>query len=125
MPGASTALKNSILDHFGNNTAWTAPTTWWVQLHTGDPGSAGTSNVATETDRQEITDWSAAASGSMGMAAALLWTAVAATETYTHLSIWSASTGGTFRASGTVTGGAVLIGGDFQLDTLVISITDP
>ena len=34
----------------------------WIKLHTGAPGSAGTSNAATNTTRKQAT-WTSAASG--------------------------------------------------------------
>src|SRR5690606_36777614 len=51
----------------------------YIQLHTDDPGAAGTSNVATEGDRVQVT-WGAASSGSMSSASDLEWTNVAGSE---------------------------------------------
>lgn len=86
----------------------------FVQLHTDEPGAAGTTNVATETDRA-TTQFAAASGGAKATNADADWTAVAATEEYTHFTIWSAGSGGTFQYSGTVTGGSVTLGNDFQI----------
>lgn len=79
-----------LLDAVLNADAFSV-TTVAVQLHTGEPGEAGTSNVATETDRTVAT-FAAAAAGACASDADITWTAVAATETYTHISLWDNAT---------------------------------
>jgi len=80
-----------------------------MQLHSGDPGAAGTSNV-TSAARQAIT-WSAATNdGDFGLASSVAFTGVAANGAATYVSLWSASTGGTwygnFQLSGDQTANA-------------------
>ncbi len=96
----------------------------WVQLHVGDPGANGTANVATETDRIQAT-WGSAASGTISNSAQLQWTTVAGTEDYTHFTVWTASSAGTFGSSGTVTANAVTPGDTFTIPTgdLDVSLT--
>lgn len=95
--------------------AWTEPAELWVKLHTGDPGSAGTSNAASNTTRQEGT-FSAAANGSITTSAACTWTSVSATETYSHVSFWDASTAGTFIGSDALeTARGVTAGDTFEI----------
>jgi hypothetical protein len=96
----------------------------WVQLHTGDPGANGTANVATETDRVQAT-WGSAASGTISNSAQLQWTNVAGTEDFTHFTVWTASSAGTFGFSGTVTANAVTAGDTFTIPTgdLDVSLT--
>ena len=65
----------------------------YIQLHTGAPGEAGTANVATETDRQQVT-MGAASSGTRTSTSALEWLDVAADERITHVSAWDASSAG-------------------------------
>lgn len=113
--GISTAEANEALD------AWLASYTW-VKLHTGDPGSAGTSNAATETTRKQAT-WTSAASGAVSNNGALTWTSVAGSEDYTHFSLWTASSGGTFGGSGTITANAVTAGDTFTIATGDLDIT--
>lgn len=92
--------------------AWLASYTW-VQLHTGDPGASGTANVATETTREQATWTTGAAAASNN--GALSWTSVAGTEDFTHFSLWTASTAGTFGGSGTVTANSVTAGDTFTI----------
>lgn len=96
--GLAPAIANAILDAYCRNVAWTQPAAFWVKLHTGDPGAAGTSNAAAETTRKQAT-FSAASGGAITNSAALTWTSVSTTETYTHASFWDASTAGTFTGS--------------------------
>jgi hypothetical protein len=83
----------------------------WVKLHTGDPGPNGTANAAAETNRQQITS-AAAAGGALTSTADMVWSAVAGTETWRYITLWSASSGGTFGASGTIVPKSVTAGDD-------------
>lgn len=117
--GLSSTVANAILDALCRSVAWTDPAAVYIQLHTGDPGSAGTSNVATETDRTQATFGAGASGGAISNTAAISWTNVAGTEDYTHYSAWDASTSGNYLFSGTVTANAVVAG-----DTFTIAIGD-
>lgn len=114
--GLASATAAALLDALANQTNYTAPTALWIKLHTGDPGSAGTSNAATETTRKDATSAFAAASGgTCSSNVDLTWTSVAGTEDFTHYSVWSASSGGTFYWSGTITANSVTAGDTFTL----------
>lgn len=114
--GLSAATANSLLNAIYNQTNYTAPTAIWVQLHVGDPGPAGTSNVATETTRKDITSsFSSASGGAVTNDVAITWTGVVGTEDFTHWSLWSASSAGTFYQSGTITANAVTVGDTFTI----------
>lgn len=96
--GLASGIANAILDALCRSVAWSEPAEFWVKLHTGDPGAAGTANAAGETTRKQAT-FSAAAGGAITNSVALEWTGVSTTETYTHVSFWSASAAGTFLGS--------------------------
>jgi hypothetical protein len=111
-----------ILEHTTGKTAWTIPSNVYVKLHTGDAGEAGTSNAATETTRK-VAAWATAASGSIATSATLEWTNVAATETYSHWSLWDASTAGNCLWTGALSSSAAVTAGDtFQITTLTLSL---
>jgi hypothetical protein len=60
--------------------------------------------------------FSAAASGAITNSAAVEWTAVSTTETYSHVSFWDASTAGTFLGSDQLAASkAVDAGDDFTI----------
>jgi hypothetical protein len=125
-PGLAGPICDALINSILSDASFTAYGPLYVQLHTGDPGSAGTSNVATESTRESTGTMttSSGGAGSSDNEAAITWTSVAATETYSYCSLWSASSGGTFIASGTVTGGAVVSGDTFTfpISDLVVSI---
>lgn len=109
--GLASGIANSILDALCRSVAWSDPAAFYVKLHTGDPGSAGTANAATETTRKSAT-FSAASAGAITTSADLSWTSVAATETISHVSFWDASTAGTFLGSDALSASKSLTAGD-------------
>lgn len=117
--GLASGTANAILDALCRSVTWAEPDAVWVKLHVGDPGAAGTSNPAVETDRVQATFGNAAAGGAISNTVQLQWVGVAGTEDYTHFSAWTASSGGTFLFSGTITANAVTIG-----DTFTVPIGD-
>lgn len=106
------ASRNQMLDAYVGRTTYTANAAFYVKLHIGDPGSAGANNAAVETTRQAVTFGSAAASGAISNTAAVEWTNVSTTETYTHVSFWTASTAGTFLGSDDLSSSAAVTAGD-------------
>lgn len=113
---AELALLNTL-----RNTSFAVAATY-VKLHTGDAGEAGTSNAATEATRKAIS-FSAASSGSMASSATVEWTNVAATETYSHWSLWDATTGGNCLWTGALSSSAAVTAGDtFQITSLTLSL---
>lgn len=115
--GMSSTVANAILDAYARSVTWTEPAELWIKLHTGDPGSAGTSNAASNTTRQEGT-FSAASGGAITTSADCVWTSVSATETYSHVSFWDASTAGNFLGSDALeTARGVTAGDNFTIAT--------
>lgn len=113
--GMSTATCDSILDAIFNATSYSVATPY-IQLHTADPGASGTTAVATETTRK-LVSMGAASGGAISNDAAITWTGVTGTEDYTHWTLWTASSAGTFIGSGTVTANAVTAGDTFTIPT--------
>lgn len=120
--GLSSGIADDILDALLNNTAWSQPATVYAQLHTGDPGAAGTSNIATETTRKAVS-FGSSSGGSCSSDADTSWTSVAGSEDYTHYSLWDAATDGNFLESGTVTANAVTAGDTFTIASGDITLT--
>jgi hypothetical protein len=111
-----------ILEHTTGKTAWTIPTNVYIKLHTGDAGEAGTTAAASETTRK-VAAWATAASGSIATSATLEWTNVAATETYTHWSMWDDVSAGNCLWTGALSSSAAVTAGDtFQITSLTLSL---
>jgi hypothetical protein len=103
--------RNKMLDAYVGRATYTASAAFYVQLHTGAPGAAGTSNVAGETTRKLVTFGDAAASGAIANTAIIEWTNVSTSETYSHVSYWTASSGGTFLGEDDLSSTAVMVAG--------------
>ncbi len=113
--------RNKMLDAYAKGVDYPGNAAFWVKLHTGDPGAAGTSNPATETTRKQATF-----GGSAGLvpSADIDWTAVSTTETYTHVSFWTASTAGTFLGSDDLSATAAVTAGDnFRIPSGSLALT--
>lgn len=119
----ATNLANKWLDMLGG-TAFSAPATTAVKLHTGDPGSAGTANASAETTRKALT-WSSAASGSKAITTTLpSWLWAAGNETITHISVWDSTTAGNFLFSAALTASKSVTNGDtLNLTALTFALT--
>jgi hypothetical protein len=117
--GLSVANANAFLNWLFNGTAMpAAPAGCWIQLHVGDPGAAGTANIAGNTTREDLRAAMAdAAAGAVTNDVLVAWSTaeVDTAEDYTHWSAWSANAAGTFLCSGLMTANAVQIGDEFVI----------
>lgn len=100
---------------------------WYVGLHSGDPGAAGTSNAITGTvsgSRQPST-MAAASGGAKSQTAGGSWASWdGGSTTISHISVWSTASGGTFEFSGALTVSKAITDGDtFNLNSLSVTIT--
>lgn len=119
--GFSNTVANAILNHLRGGATWVPPDEIYIKLHIGDPGAAGSANPAANTLRKFVT-LGGASGGSVSNSSLLQWLAVSDNETYSHASLWSAVTGGSFLISGvlptpvTVTAGATFTVPSGELD---------
>jgi hypothetical protein len=96
--GLAAATANAFLDALGNAANYTAPTVFYVKLHTADPGASGATAAAGETTRKQAS-FAAASGGAITTDAALTWTNVSTSETYSHVSFWDHISAGNFLGS--------------------------
>lgn len=91
----TTSLANAWLNVLGGTT-FTGITSLYVQLHTGDPGAGGTSNISVGSTTRVIMAVAAASAGSIALTGTQpSWTNGGTTETLTGITVWSAITAGT------------------------------
>lgn len=115
--GPSSYLANKWLDMVGG-TAFTAPAAAYAKLHTGNPGSAGTSSASANTTRVQVALWSSASGGVKQGLTVLEWSSWASgAETITHVTLWDAASSGNFLWSFALDAGRTVNNGD----TLTIS----
>lgn len=115
--GLSAASVNAFLDTtFG---------TTFVKLHTADPGAAGATAAAAGDTTRKAATMAAASGGSKAMTGtAGPWTNGGTSETIAFISLWSASTGGTFNASAPLAvSQAWASTNTFSLSSLSVAIT--
>lgn len=98
--GWSASFANKILDAMYRGVSFTPPAAVWAQLHTEDPGAAGTANVSSVTARQQLT-FPATTGGVAGESTTPSWGnwAGASPETIVAISLWDASSAGVFIKS--------------------------
>jgi hypothetical protein len=109
------ATKNAMLD---------AITFDRIRLHSGAPGASGTDNALGAG--LSAATFSAASSSSRALASAVAVTGLAANQSVTHFSVWTAS-GSVFRGSGTISSGDVAANaaGEFNLAVgTALNLTD-
>ncbi|WP_069883529.1 phage tail fiber protein [Streptomyces luteocolor] len=107
-------------------SAYSAVAGTFAQLHTGDPGAAGTANVSVGSTTRNSFTFAASSSGSaLALSAApSAWTNGGTSETLTHISVWTASTSGTFLFSVALTASRAWATSDsFTLATLTAALT--
>lgn len=119
--GISSYLGNAWLDALGNATSFSV-TTVYIKLHVGDPGSAGTSNAATETTRKAAS-FAAASGGVLTSDADVTWTNIAGSQDATHFTAWDNATTGNFLFSGTITANAYTAGDTYTITSGSLTAT--
>lgn len=97
----------------------------YVKLHTADPGASGaTAAAAGDTTRKQATMASASAGSKAMSSMSGSWTNGGTSETVSHISLWSASSAGTFNGSAALPASKAWASGDtLSLTSLTISIT--
>lgn len=114
--GVAASLANSHVDAVAGGS--------YLQFHVGDPGSAGTSNQAGSTSRIALTMPSASGGSSTQTGTATLASWAGGSQTLSHFSLWSASSGGSFRASGAFNSSRAVVNGDtLNVSGIVVSET--
>lgn len=118
--GKAAATANAYLNVY-RSTNYTGVAVY-LQLHTGDPGSAGTANVSGMTTRNAVT-FASPSGGSMALSSVSAFT-MTGMEDITHGSLWTASTSGTFLESFAWDDAVPVIDGStVTVDTLTLSFT--
>ena len=121
----STNSEQALLKAVFNNTSYVVSSVY-VQLHTANPGAAGTTSVASNNTRKAVTF--AAASGSNPASvvsnADAAWTSVPTAETYTHISLWDASTSGNHLWYGALSASVTVgVGDNFTIASGSLTVT--
>jgi hypothetical protein len=123
--GLSTVnYADKVLNHMHRAVASTAPVANYVKLHTADPGASAANAASANATRVAVT-FGASASGVVTSSNTPSWaTWAAGNETITHISVWDASTAGTFLYSVALTVSKAVTNGDtLNLTSLTAALT--
>lgn len=111
MAGINVLDANALVSAEARNTAYTGPSTLYVSLHTADPGATGASEVSGGSYARQAVTFAAPSGGTASNSGVLNFTGMPAV-TVTHISLWDASTAGTFHQSGALTSSVVVASGN-------------
>lgn len=114
--GLASAIADQMLDILDDP---------FVKLHTGDPGSAGTSNAAAgDTVRKQATTGASSGGTKSLTSMSGSWTNGGTSETLSHISLWSLVTSGVFWRSIALTSSQAWASGNtFSLTTLTLTMS--
>lgn len=124
----SSTVAGALLNVLNGTTiatnAYTTSGNVFVQLHTAPPGASGTTSVSVGSSTRVSVAFGTSSAGTITMTTSNpQWTNGGTSETITAISIWSASTSGTFIASGALTSSQAWASGNIlQLSSLSVSI---
>lgn len=127
--GFAAGTLNSWLGVLGNGasagTTYTGLAANYAQLHTGDPGAAGTANVSAGSTTRVACGLAAASGGSRSLTGTNpSWTNGGTSETIAGVSLWTATSAGTFVLSAQLSASKTWASSDtLTLSSLTISIT--
>lgn len=89
-------VANAELDA-AQNAIIVSTTTYYLSLHTADPGKTGASEG---TDGRQAITFGASSAGSQASTDAQTWTSAVGGQTYGWFGLWSATSGGTYLRGG-------------------------
>ena len=111
----SNYLETKVLDHVFGATAYTAPSTLYLALHTANPDEDGSgtevSTSGTAYARATVA-FTTSGNTTSNTAAVEYSTATANFGTVTHVAVWDASTGGNMLAYAALTSSKTIETGD-------------
>src|SRR4051794_40739702 len=82
------------------NAVLGAGTTYYLSLHTADPGTAGSGEG---TDGRKAITFGSSSGGTQASTNAQSWSSAVGGQTYAWFGVWTAASGGTYLRGGTLT----------------------
>lgn len=117
------ALENVLNGTTIATNAYTTSGNVFVQVHTGAPGTAGTSNVSVGTTTRASATFGTASGGVISITGTPSFTNGGTSETLTAVSIWTASTSGTYLGCALLTSSQAWASGNvYTLSSLSYTI---
>lgn len=105
--------ENKVMGVAFGETAWTAPTTHYLSLHTSNPGETGaTGEISGGAYARQSIGFTVTNNTATNTAVVEFPTATASWGTISHIAIWDASTGGNAIAYAALTASKTIGSGD-------------
>jgi type IV secretory pathway TrbL component len=120
---AQTTYINAVLNAMHRSVALTTSPGNFIELHTADPGAAGTTSTASVTTRPAAT-FAAPSASAIALSNTPTWASWAGTSptAVTHIAEWDAATAGNFKDSAALTTSKTVQTGDtLTLTSMTIS----
>ena len=95
-------------------------TTYYLSLHTADPGITGASEG---TDGRKSITFASSSGGSQASSSAQSWPSAVGGQTYAFFGIWTAATGGSYKRGGTLTSITPTAGSTISVASGAITLT--
>ena len=102
------------------NAAIVPATTYWLSLHTADPGITGASEG---TDGRKSITFASSSGGSQASNSSQSWPSAVGGQTYQWFGVWTAVTAGTYLRGGTLTSITPPIGATISVASGAITLT--
>jgi hypothetical protein len=102
------------------NAAIVPSTTYYLSLHTGDPGITGASEG---TDGRKAIAFGSSSGGSQASSNSQSWPSAVGGQTYAYFGVWTAATAGTYLRGGTLTSITPSAGAAISVATGAITFT--
>jgi hypothetical protein len=107
-----TTERDNILNAYCRGTSYAGNASLFLSIHTSDPGNTGTpGEYTTYTGTRPAIAFTAAASQSCPNTSQIDFAAMGAT-TITHIGLWTATSGGTFKGGGALAASKTTQAGD-------------
>lgn len=122
---AQTTYINAVLNAMHRSVALTTSPGNFIELHTADPGAAGTTATASVTTRPAAT-FAAPSGSAIALSNTPTWASWAGTSptTASHIAEWDAATAGNFKDSAALTTPKTVQTGDsLTLTSMTISFS--
>lgn len=91
---------NSAQADVAQNAVLGAGTTYYLSLHTADPGTAGSSEGS---DGRKAITFGASSGGSQASTNSQSWSSAVGGQSYPYFGVWTAATAGSYLRGGTLT----------------------
>src|SRR5580765_3990565 len=115
MPRISTAEAD-----VAQNAAIVPGTTYYLSLHTGDPGTTGASEG---TDGRKAITFASSSGGTQASNLAQSWPSAVGGQTYAFFGLWTAASAGTYLRGGTLTSITPSAGATISIASGAITLT--